>query len=394
MSNNDEYLFEQDKGWQEYFSPENEYDTLNLIKNNPSFINESLNGIQLVEFLIQSGKNELLKESASFIDLSKPASDGKNLFGYWLHHENNLYLNDVLSHQPSVLNQCGSDGIYNVQYLIDKEMQPIIMTYSSHLDFSLPATGGNNLMGHLIKADMPETLNHILEQHAPVLNQSGKNGIINTQYLIDYRLINVIRNYSKDIDLTLNAMDGKNILSYLINADMPNTLKEVLKHQPEAINQCGKDGIYPVEYMVRKSMPKTLQEFSSYIDLSKPASDGRNLLGYLIKSSMVNVIHSILEHDKTSLNMRGKNQISPVQYMIDARMKNTLACFSKDIDFLMPATGTENLLSYLKKSEMSEIYDEVIKKQSLKSISKDSTLEIINKLRQVEKNNQFPKPQF
>jgi hypothetical protein len=282
--------------WSHYFSNENRASTLALINSNPTLLNQSNGNCVLTEFLMDKQEHEFLQKFAKYIDLSLPASNGMNLLGYLSNSKLPNTLKIILNHQPQVLNQCGPNGVYPVEYLINNQQFEILQKFISNIDTMLPSSKGTNILTCMIEDEMPTTLKMLFQNNPPLLNSKAPNGVYALEYLMKHKYYDLMQSFAKHLDVTLPASNGMSLLGIMIKEEMTNTILAVLNHHPGAINKSGPNGVSPVEYMIQHKFYNTMQKYAQHIDLSQPCSTGGILLNLMVASQMPTTLNMILKH--------------------------------------------------------------------------------------------------
>ena len=269
--------------WSECFNSANKKSTLEIITANPNILNSIKGDKPLTQYLIEKKEYMFLQKFAKYIDLSLDCSTGINILMALSQADFPSTMEMILKYQPEVINKCGSNNIYPLEYLIKNNQEDTIQQFAKYIDVSKPASNGMNLLGLLIKKEWPSTLNKVLKYQSHLLNTPDSLNIYPCEYLIKNNYYNTIQLFAKHIDFSKPASNRMNLLGLLIKKEWPSTLNKVLKYNPQVINFCGENNVYPVEYLIKHNCHDTIQSYVKCIDFTLPSTSKTSLFTLLMK---------------------------------------------------------------------------------------------------------------
>lgn len=312
----------------------------------PKLINDKSDQL-LLEYLVTSNCFKTIDNYSLYVDLNLITSNGDTFLIYLISKELDKLIKNILPYNPNAINVPNKKGIYPVEYMCDKKMGKLLTDFATYIDLTLPASNERNLAGYMTIYPMEKQLANILTYNPEVINSRGKNKIQLVEYLADAEANEILCNFAQHIDLTLHASNNRNLAGYLVSKKLEKPLMNILTYCPSVIDSCGKDKIQLVEYLADSNFIHTLNNFSQHINLALPASNSRNLAGYLVSKNLKTSLFNILTYNPKIINTRGKNNIYLVEYLSDANFSSILNNFSQHIDLTLPASNNRNLAGYL-----------------------------------------------
>jgi hypothetical protein len=366
-----------------------------ILAYKPQIINsQNKNGSYVIQSLIDKGYITILSKYARNIEPDNIMTNGKTVIGYLCHKNYSNAIKDILAYYPKSINKIDANNVYVVEQLADKEYGSILNDFSRHIDLSLPASNGKNLLGYLIQKELANSVRAILSYFPKTINEPGPNGVYPVEYLADKGYASVIREFARHIDLSLPASNGKNLLCYLIQKDLSSSFNDVLAYFPDTINIPSSNGVYPVEYLADKGFTSIINTYARHVQLDKPSSKGKTLAGYLVQKGLSDSLRQVLQYYPNSINTVGPNGVHTAEYIADAGYSSLLRDFGKYITLSHITTTGKTLQDYITQKTnvilqsqheaaptriaFSQIVNKALKKKELPDFIEQQTSNITN----------------
>lgn len=317
-------------------------------------------------------KNEFLKLSTTeIIDLLnngnfiKQRIDNKNVFSLIFKYlpEDNII--SILENRYTILNEKNEEGIVFVEYLANLGKSKVLEQYANNIDLlKRDYQGEKNMLGYLAKKGMKNVIIKALESKPTVLNEKDAVGCVGVERLADVGYEDVLVQYGKYIDLLKIDYAGQcNMLGYLAKKGMKSVIVKALEYKPTVLNEKDVVGCVGVERLADVGYEDVLVQYGQHIDLLKKDYQGeRNMLGYLAKKGMKNVIEKSLESNPKVLNEKDVVGCVGTERLVDSGYEDVLLKFAEHIDLLKrDYAGQYNMLGYLARKKMFNALSEIVK---------------------------------
>lgn len=317
-------------------------------------------------------KNEFLNLSTEEIinllntsNLARQKIDDKNVFSLIFKHFSEDKIIEILEGRNSILNEKNEDSILFVEYLADLGKSEVLEHYASSIDLlKKDYQGEKNMLGYLARKGMKNVILKALDYNPRALNEKDPVGCVGTERLADSGYEDVLVKFAEHIDLLKKDYEGqRNMLGYLAKKGMLKAIDGALENNPNSLNEKDSVGCVGIERLADVNAKNLLEKYAFNIDLLKKDYEGqRNMLGYLAKKGMKDVIEKCLENNPRVLNEKDSVGCVGTERLADSNYEDLLVKFAEHIDLLKrDYEGQYNMLGYLARKKMFNALSAAIK---------------------------------
>ena len=217
----------------------------------------------------------------------------------------------------------------------------------------------------MLKNYCDDKIIEIIQNNHSIINEKNENGTPYSEVLTNLGKSKILEKFGDRINFLQTTSDGNyNILGYLIKKNLHDLVDKGLENNPTIMNEKDPSGCVGTERLIDSNFGAILEKYANHIDLLKKDFNGeRNILGYLSKRGMVNVIIKALENKSTSLNEKDPSGCVGTERLADAGLSIILEKYAADIDLLKKDyNGEKNMLGYLAKSSMEKVINKALEK--------------------------------
>lgn len=266
---------------------------------------------------------------------------------------------NIFNIHNDLINEKNEEGIPYTQVLGGMGKVNILESCVSNLNLLQKTYDGeNNMLGYFTKKGFHSLVFKALAHNPKIINEKDPSGCTGTERLVDAGCLTTLECYAPSIDLLKSDYEGNtNMLGYLCKKGMFNVIEKALKTNPNDLNEKDPSGCVGTERLVDAGCTNILEQYAHSINLLKSDySSERNMLGYISKKGMTNVLLKSLEENPNALNEKDQSGCVGTERLVDAGHVMVLEEFAQKINLLKnDYSGEKNMLGYIASKGMMNV---------------------------------------